>query len=79
MSSKYTPRLSVDITQEQFSDLQRLLDFGMKKLIFGVIVDDMIRLLKYDRVTFISAILKRRIKLDDMLELELESKDGNPS
>ena len=70
MPSKYTPRLSIDITEEQFSELNRLFDHGLRKIVFGVIVDEVIRLMKFDKSTFIAAIFHKRLTLDDMLGME---------
>ena len=66
MNDKYRPRLSIEIRQDQFNDLQSLLDFGLKKLVFEAVVDEMIRMLKVDKYTFIAACLK---KLDVLAEL----------
>uniref|UniRef100_A0A6M3K8R9 Uncharacterized protein n=1 Tax=viral metagenome TaxID=1070528 RepID=A0A6M3K8R9_9ZZZZ len=61
----YKPRLSIEITDEQFADLQRLTSHGLKKAIFGVIIDDVIRLLKSHGDVFIGAVLSRQLKLEE--------------
>jgi hypothetical protein len=70
MPIKYTPRLSIDITEEQFMELNRLFDHGLRKIVFGVIVDEVIRLMKIDKSTFIAAIYYKKLTLDEILGME---------
>jgi len=40
------PRLVINITEQQFRDLQRLIPHGLKTRLFQTLVDDMIELLE---------------------------------
>ena len=70
MPAKYIPRLSIDITEKQFMELNKLFDHGLRKVVFGVIVDEVIRLMKVDKSTFIAAIYHKKLPLDEILGME---------
>jgi len=62
MSEKYIPRLSVEITQEQFDALIKYIPWGIKKKLFSVIVDDLIEMLKVDPSRVIGLVVSGRAK-----------------
>jgi hypothetical protein len=71
-SGAYKPRLNVELRDDQLRDLQRLLDHGQRKLVFGVLVDDVISLLKSHRGDFLAAVIRRQIKYENILGLRLK-------
>lgn len=81
MDEKYyrAPRLNVDITFEQSNKLRDLIPHGLKKPIFGVIIDQLITIMedKEKRDLFIGLILDRQLSVPDMLvKLAKETKEG---
>lgn len=79
LETDYRPRLSVDITEQQAMELNRLLDYGMRKMLFGVVIDDLLRLFKkHGTGKVLGLFLEKSISLRDICGLEgLE--DGNNS
>ena len=59
MNEQYRPRLNVEIRQDQFDALQEHLDFGLKKIVFEPVIDEIISMLKADKPTFIAACISR--------------------
>ncbi len=69
----YKPKLSVEITKEQHLGLQRHLEFGMQKLLIGVILDDLLELFnKYGADKVIGALVEKAISLKDVCKLEVK-------
>lgn len=72
---KYSHRLSIDITEEQYFRLQKLIPWGMKRILFSVIVDDVIDILdglssndedkENAAASFIGLVVSKKIKLKD--------------
>lgn len=59
------PRLSVEITDEQFRDLQRLIPHGLKTPLFRVLIDDLIVLLEGENPHItIGAFLTNKVIFD---------------
>lgn len=56
-------RLNVEITDDQLIALQKLLDHGMRKRVFAVIIDDLIEVLNTGKNFAAAAILQKQIKL----------------
>lgn len=69
----YRPRLSIEITEEQNSDLKALIPWGVKNALFSIIIDDVIKKLKSHGSMFIAVILDRKIELDDYVQFEVKS------
>jgi hypothetical protein len=74
MPSDYRPRLSVDITEEHKQKLDRHLgDWGRKKEVVFVILEDLFRLFeKHGAEIVIGALVSRAISLKDICKLNLE-------
>lgn len=71
--SKYIPhKLNVEITDEQWEALNRLLPYGVKKPIFGIIVDDLIEVIDKHGPIILGALLSRSLKLGDFMKLPHE-------
>lgn len=65
----YKPRLSVEITEEQYKRLQKFVPWGLQKHLFGVIVDDLLDLLERgDSEKIIAAIIAQMIRPRDLLK-----------
>lgn len=64
MSKDTPPRLTVTITEKQREGLL-LLPYGTRVRLFGIVVDDIIRLYKQHKEKFLAAIFARAIKLED--------------
>jgi len=69
---EYRPRLSIEISKEDQLKLKRLLPHGSQKLVFNLIVSDLIGLLEtHGSGTIIGAFIERDIKLKDLLRMEI--------
>ena len=72
LSDRYKPRLSIELSREQFDKLQSLIPWGQKRQIFSPIVDDIIRLTEEHGQTFLAALIARAINLEDFSNLNLK-------
>ena len=73
------PRLSIELTFEQSQKLKKLFPHGTKKIVFGLIVDDLINILeKHGAGKVIGAFIHRQITLADLLAMR-EVKNGDNS
>lgn len=72
MGTNYRPRLTVEITPEQQLALQKHLDFGLQKRLFGIIIDDVIEMMEKHGRGFLAAVVKRQVSYDDYTSLELD-------
>ena len=63
---EWRPRLSIEITQEQYSKLQKLIPWGLKGSLFNAIIDDLIDSLENNGAMVISALVSRKLKLSDI-------------
>ena len=71
------PRLSIELTQEQADKLKSLFPHGTKKIVFGLIVDDLLDILStHGAGKVIGAFIHRQITLADLLSMR-EVKDGD--
>lgn len=61
------PRLNVDITGEQEQALRRLMPHGTKRIVFGLIIDDLISALEKDE-RVLGAFMAREIKTRDVVK-----------
>lgn len=67
---EYRPRLSEEITAEQADALRELIPWGMRKQIFSVLVDDLIRILRDggdQRMEVLGLILDKSIGVKDIV------------
>jgi len=73
MSDKfYVPRLSIDITEEQAKGLS-VLEFGMRKQVFHLIIDDLLALFaKHSPGIVIGALLAKSIGVKEICKLKLK-------
>ena len=70
------PRLSIELTYDQSIKLKKLFPHGTKKIVFGFIVDDLIKILEAKGAgKVIGAYIHRQITLSDLISTEVP--DGN--
>lgn len=74
MDKDWSPRLTLELTEEQYNKLLKLIPWGIKRKLFSVIIDDIIRLIENHGQKFIAAILTRSIKLEEYTHLLDEDK-----
>jgi len=71
-NSEFRPRLSVDITEAQSKALYKYLDWGEKRRLFAIILDDLIIAFeKFGADKVIGAMKARELKLLDVVKLDL--------
>ena len=66
MTEDYRPRLAVDISEEQQRKLWKYFEHGELKIVFNVIVDDLIRILDQHGRVIIGLIGARYAKTDEI-------------
>ena len=72
MPTDYRPRLSIEISDSQARELQNLIPWGLRRQLFSIIIDDVIRLAVEHGSTFIAAVITKAIKYEEYTELKLE-------
>ncbi len=76
MPSDYRPRLSVIIDESDFFSLRKHLPIGFQKVIFNLIVKDLISLFeRYGANTVVAAFCNQDINLEKMCRLNIGGKD----
>ena len=66
----YLPRLTLDLRADQISALRELIPHGLKKRIFGFIVDDLIEILSSSqKQLFLGGMAAREVKLENWLKV----------
>lgn len=74
--SIYHPRLSINITEEQRSAIDRIFPWGTQSKVFGLIIDDLIELCeKHGAGVIIGAFLSRHITLTEISRIEASRKE----
>jgi predicted CopG family antitoxin len=71
--SEWRPRLSIEITKDQYLKLQNLVPWGVKGALFSELVDGVIELLEKEGEVVIAAILSKQLKAKDILEAKDEN------
>jgi len=71
----YRPRLSVDLTEEQYNRLSALIPWGLKQKLFSTIVDDLITVIEKHGNSAVAAIIGRAVKSGEYLLTE-RKEDG---
>jgi len=67
MSTEYKPRLSVDITQTQRNELDRILgQYGLQRAVFSVVIDDLIEAVNRHGHAVVAGLISRSLKLGDI-------------
>ena len=73
----YNPRLSIEISKRQSDDLRNLIPWGLRRQLFTVIVDDVIRLIRRHGHAFIAAVITGSTTLEDYSSLPLKGGPEN--
>ena len=66
MPSKYTPRLSVEITDEQYNKLKQLIPWGVKNTLFSIIIDEVIELIEEHGTVVIAGLLNKKLTVQNL-------------
>jgi len=67
------PRLSIEISEEQQQKLKLLLPHGTKKIVFSLIIDDLIEVMdELGSGKVIGAFINRDVKLKQLLKTKLD-------
>ncbi len=61
---KYRPRITFEVTQEQFNELHKYLDYGMQRRVFNILVDDIIRMFHLYDQHFLIALLQKEVSYE---------------
>jgi len=73
LSSEFRPRLSVEITQEQSDKLYRYLEWGERRRVFSIMIDDLIKAFEtFGAGKVIGALKSREVNTFDIVKLNLE-------
>jgi len=68
--TEYRPRLSIEITEKSKNKLAKLIPHGMQKIVFQLIVDDLIELMeKHGSGKVLGTFINRDITLRDITKL----------
>ena len=77
-ADEYQPRLNIEVTQDQFDRLQRVIPYGLKGRIFRVLVEELLTILEdtsQRRELILAAIINRMVNVPEKsLEIADESK-----
>lgn len=68
------PRITVEVTPEQYSIIKRELPHGMQKQVFGVMMNDICRLLDEYGYLFIVAIMEKNISYRSTMDTYNENR-----
>lgn len=63
----WKPRLTIEVTEYQYNIIKKHLEHGQLKQIFGVIIEDVVTMLEKYGMTFILALITRRISMRDYI------------
>jgi hypothetical protein len=77
MDECYRPRLSIEISDQQAAELSKMFPHGTKKLVFSILVDDVINMHKKHGERFLAAVIARHIKYEDFISLTLKGGDNS--
>ena len=82
MTEVYTPRLSIEITEDQNKKLQKFFPHGTKKIVFGQIIEQILALIdKYGAGTVLGAFMDRQMSIEKMMCMKIgtigEDEDGD--
>ena len=67
-ATEYVPRLTIELRQDQIDDLRNLVDWGMRSKLIEPVFDDLIAMLKKDRIAVTNLLLTRSIQLKQFLK-----------
>jgi len=59
----YVPKLCIEITDEQNRRMQNLLPHGSRKLLFGIVIDDLLDLIEENGPAVLGAMMARAVTL----------------
>ena len=71
-TSDYIPRLSINISLEQKKRLARILEWGVRRRVFSIIIEDFLTVAEDPErgPAFIGGILSRKIHIEDFVRVK---------
>lgn len=69
MPSQYTPRLSIELTEEQQARLSKLIPWGHKRALFSTVVDGLINLIEEYGQPMIAVIISGKLSVAELIDL----------
>jgi hypothetical protein len=67
MAKQYKPRITVEVTPEQYEALKKHLPHGLMRKIFSVFIEDAMRMYDTYGEHFTVAMLQKKISYDSMM------------
>jgi hypothetical protein len=61
------PRITFEVTQEQYDVLKQHLERGFQKKVFSIVVDDIVEMLKQYGPHFVAALLRKEATYKEMM------------
>ncbi|MFA6973091.1 MAG: hypothetical protein WC208_17060 [Gallionella sp.] len=74
MPTEYTPRLSVEISEETFKRMQDRIPWGLRTKVMSILLEDLLSLVESHGNVVLAAVLDRRIGAQDVVK-ELRGKE----
>ena len=75
MTEPYTPRLSIELTEDQYKKMQLYFPHGTKKVVFSLIIDQLISLIeKHGAGNVLGAFIEKQVEIDKLVCLQFRSK-----
>jgi hypothetical protein len=71
----YRPRLTIELREDQYHKLNKLLSHGQRKQLFQVIVDDLIQALEEYGPVVMAALYERTVKLQNFSKVFTQPKE----
>ncbi len=68
----YRPRLSIEITEEQYNKMNKVIPWGVRSRLFSVIIDDLVDVIEMYGEMAIAAIITRETNILDILKMYKE-------
>jgi hypothetical protein len=65
-------RLSIEVSEEVYWKVHKYLGFGMQKRLFGIVIDDMLRMFDEYGQHFLIAMLQKEISYKEFMEDYME-------
>lgn len=72
----YKPRLTIEISEEQFFRKQRLMPYGVQRVVFCILLDEILDLIEKHGVQALAPVLNKSLKLTEVLESTKGLSDG---
>jgi len=78
MSERYTPRLSIEVTEEQQRKLSELIPWGHKRALFSTVIDGLIGLIEEYGQPMIAVIISGKLTIAELIDLFERRDESGP-